>query len=68
MRQYIKQIYREIEVCPDCNIPMSKKTDFVLTTYPPQYLWVCPQCGKTINSFLSGQPEFIFRDDCSNEY
>ena len=66
MRQYIKEIYREIEVCPDCDIPMSVDKSVVLATYPAQYIWTCPNCNKTTTSLLDGQPQFIFRD-CVDE-
>lgn len=33
--------------CPDCGEVVKVNTDIVLTSYPPQYHWVCPKCGKT---------------------
>lgn len=33
--------------CSDCGEVVKVNTDIVLTSYPPQYHWVCPKCGKT---------------------
>lgn len=33
--------------CPKCGEVVKVNTDIVLTSYPPQYHWVCPKCGKT---------------------
>lgn len=33
--------------CPDCGEIVEVNTDIVLTSYPSQYQWFCPKCGKT---------------------
>lgn len=42
-------MYKPVEPikCPDCGEIVKVNTDIVLTSYPPQYHWVCPKCGKT---------------------
>lgn len=42
-------MYKPIEPirCPDCGEVVKVNTDIVFTSYPPQYHWVCPKCGKT---------------------
>ena len=35
-------------VCPKCGSKMNRKDDIVLTTYPPQYVYICPKCGSRI--------------------
>lgn len=35
-------------VCPKCGSKMNRKEDIVLTTYPPQYVYICPKCGSRI--------------------
>lgn len=42
-------MYKPVEPirCPDCGEVVKVNTDIVFTSYPPQYHWVCPKCGKT---------------------
>lgn len=41
-------MYKPVEPikCPDCGEIVKVNTDIVLTSYPPQYHWFCPKCGK----------------------
>ena len=34
----------EIE-CPNCGAYLWRRTDIVLTSYPPQFRYECDQCG-----------------------
>ena len=40
LRKIVHKIY-----CDDCNIEL-QSGDRILTTYPPQYIYNCPQCHK----------------------
>ena len=31
--------------CPECGSPLWRRTDIVLTSYPPQYRYECDACG-----------------------
>lgn len=33
--------------CPNCDCKIYRRTDMVLTTYPPKYSYVCTSCGWT---------------------
>ena len=48
-----KEVPRIIEVstlyCDDCDVAMVLQP-YVLTSYPVQYVYICPKCGRTINS------------------
>lgn len=35
----------ETKFCPRCGKPMERKTDVVYTSIPPQYKYICPECG-----------------------
>ncbi len=38
--------YEPVEVeCPKCKNRLYKRTDIVLTSYPPQYQYECKECG-----------------------
>lgn len=40
--------YEPVEVeCPNCKNRLYKRTDIVLTSYPPQYQYQCLACGWT---------------------
>lgn len=34
--------------CPRCNADMIVDATIILTSYPPQYTLICPECGHTI--------------------
>jgi len=36
---YLSKVY-----CPDCNLEL-EESPVVLTSYPPQFQYFCPQCG-----------------------
>ena len=38
--------------CDECNVELIA-TGIVYTTYPEQYEYICPNCGKTYSSFDS---------------
>ena len=48
-----KEVPRIIEVqtlyCDDCDKVMILQP-YVLTSYPVQYVYICPKCGQIINS------------------
>lgn len=31
--------------CPECGKPLYKRTDIVLASFPPQYVYRCIECG-----------------------
>lgn len=31
--------------CPECGHFLYKRTDIVLSSYPPKYKYECPECG-----------------------
>ena len=31
--------------CPKCGKPLYKRTDIILSSYPPQYQYGCKECG-----------------------
>lgn len=33
--------------CPNCGEIVQVDTSMILTSYPPQYKWECPKCGRT---------------------
>lgn len=33
--------------CPNCDEIVQVDTSMILTSYPPQYKWECPKCGRT---------------------
>lgn len=33
--------------CPNCGEIVQVDTSMILTSYPPQYKWECPRCGRT---------------------
>lgn len=33
--------------CPNCGEIVQIDTSMILTSYPPQYKWECPKCGRT---------------------
>ena len=38
--------YTPVDVkCPECGKHLYKRTDIVLTSYPPQYQYECKECG-----------------------
>lgn len=42
------EVYTKVDVaCPYCRAPLYKRTDIVLTSYPPQYQYQCKECGWT---------------------
>lgn len=44
-KPFISNKYQETNVsCPACGQPLYKRTDMVLTTYPPQYRYECLYC------------------------
>ena len=45
VRPYISKAY-----CPDCDKEL-ERSDVVLTTYPAQYQYFCPECGYGYTSF-----------------
>lgn len=44
--QYINYVETDVE-CPECGHHLRKRIDIVLTTYPVQYHYYCPECGFT---------------------
>lgn len=36
--------------CPKCGQPLYRRTDIVLTSYPPQYRYECDNCDWTGNA------------------
>ena len=44
---YVNSIKR----CPNCGYPMFKDLSLIYTSNPPQYDYVCKQCGHTIVDF-----------------
>ena len=40
----------EYAVCEDCKCDLEDTME-VLTSQPPQYKYVCPQCGRVYTSF-----------------
>lgn len=58
IRQYVKKMYREIELCPGCKTPM-KRTGIVYPVQPPCYGWECPKCKRAITSSNSGEIQFV---------
>lgn len=45
----INNLIKSNKICPDCNSEMLVDTGICLTTYPPQYHFTCPECGKELN-------------------
>ena len=43
-REYINREKTQIE-CPQCGALLWRRTDVVLTTYPPQYRYECDACN-----------------------
>ena len=37
--------------CPECGEPLMRRTDIVLTTFPPQYHYKCCKCEWTGTGF-----------------
>lgn len=63
VRQTVKEIYREVELCPKCGKLMElNKGRGVIMTYPPKYSWDCPSCQTTISSFNSGEVRYVFNE------
>lgn len=58
MRECAREIYRIIEECPECGHPMEVDPSISLTTMPPQFIWRCSHCKKTITSYNDGKPRF----------
>lgn len=49
-------------ICDNCGRDM--KCDMVLTSYPPQYQYRCPECGATETSFVnSGELQYILGEE-----
>ena len=44
--------------CNKCGEEM-KDTNIVLSSYPPQYQYICPKCNSKINS-INKYPEIIY--------
>ena len=42
----LKRIIHKL-ICPKCREEVSQ-TDMILTTYPPQYSYICNNCKETI--------------------
>ena len=38
--------------CPNCGSDMIVDNNIVLTSYPPQYKYVCPKCGEVANDWV----------------
>lgn len=51
-------------MCDKCGVEMERPDEFVFTTYPPQYEYVCPKCGKKETS-TQGYPyiDFVEEDE-----
>lgn len=62
IKRYVKEIYKEIEVCPDCKTPM-QTTNIMYPTSPPRYVWACPKCNKRITSKNNGMLQFILEEE-----
>ena len=60
-RQEVIKIYRDVERCPECGGPM-KRSYRAFPTSPVQYEWHCIPCDKTITSFVSGEPYYLYGD------
>lgn len=43
--------YIERAYCTDCKGVELERSNMVLTTYPLQYTYQCPKCGKSYTSF-----------------
>ena len=44
--------YKKTQIeCPKCGELLLMRTDMVLTSYPPQYQYVCKTCGWVGNSY-----------------
>ena len=41
---FINYVETDVE-CPKCGKPLRKRIDVVLTSYPAQYYYYCPECG-----------------------
>lgn len=55
--------------CPKCNTDMIVDATIILTSYPPQYTLICPECGHTITRQCSecGENKHLYTFDEVNE-
>lgn len=49
-------------ICDNCGTEMERPDDLVLATYPPQYNYACPKCGRTETS-TQGYPYIDFVEE-----
>lgn len=49
-------------MCDECGINMERPDNIILTSYPPQYNYVCPKCGRTETS-TQGYPYIDFVEE-----
>ncbi len=52
IKREIKKIYECRLYCDKCNIELNRDP-IVLSTYPEQYSYICPTCGKITLSYSS---------------
>ena len=57
-KKYIKKLYIEEAVCDKCGSVM-EPTGMVLMSYPEQYPYVCPECGRQETYLGSERPGAI---------
>jgi RNase P subunit RPR2 len=63
IKREIKKIYEHRLYCDKCNIELVRDS-IVLTSFPEQYSYTCPTCGKTTLSYnLYPEFEYVFEED-----
>lgn len=62
-KKYIKRAYIEECICDKCGVEM-EPCNWVLTTYPAKYSYICPTCKeKILTTERFGTIKYEFEDD-----